>query len=68
MTIVEKPLTQQEADSKEIARLVAEGKKVTDPELRSRVRERAEKIRQEILEKYGVVEWAVEMTWETRGE
>ncbi len=64
----EEPLTQQEADSREIARLIAEGKRVTDPELRRRVRERAAAITQEIFEKHGLVEWAVEMTREARGE
>ena len=30
--------TQEKADSQEVARLIAEGKKVTDPELRRRIR------------------------------
>jgi hypothetical protein len=63
---IEKPLTQAEADSKEVARLVAEGKKVTDPELRRRVRERSEAVQREIFEKHGVVDWAVDMIRDTR--
>jgi len=65
---VEKPLSQEEADSQEVARLVAEGKRVTDPELRRRVTERAEKVWQAIFEKHGVVEWAVEMIRDARDE
>jgi hypothetical protein len=41
--------TQEEADSREVARLIAEGKKVTDPELRRRIPPRAECVRQQIL-------------------
>ena len=65
---VEKPLSQEEADSQEVARLVADGKRVTDPQLRRRVTERAEKVRQAIFEKHGVVEWAVEMIRDARDE
>lgn len=68
MSTVEKTLTQAEADSKEVARLVAEGRRVTDPELRRRVTERAEKVRQEIFEKHGVVDWAVPMIRDARDE
>jgi len=60
--------TQEKADSQEVARLLAEGKKVTDPELRRRIRSRADKVRQEILEKHGVVEWAVDMIRDARDE
>jgi hypothetical protein len=41
---------------------------VSDPELRRRIRDRAEKVRQEILEKHGVVEWAVDMIRDARDE
>jgi hypothetical protein len=37
------PREQERLDSEEVMRLVAEGKKVTDPELLKRVRERSEK-------------------------
>ena len=43
------------------------GQKVSDPELRRRIRAQAEKVRQEILEKHGVVEWAVDMIRDARG-
>ena len=65
---LEKSLTQEEADSKEVARLVAEGKRVTDPELRRRIRERSEAVQRQIFEKHGVVEWAVEMARDTRDQ
>jgi hypothetical protein len=68
ITTLENTLTQAEADSKEVARLVAEGKRVTDPELRRRVTERAEKVRREIFEKHGVVDWAVDMIRDARDE
>ena len=60
--------TQEVADSQEVARLIAEGKKVTDPELRRRIRARAECVRQQILEEHGVVEWAVDMIRDARDE
>jgi len=41
---------------------------VSDPELRRRIRARAEKVRQEILEEQGVVEWAVDMIRDARDE
>ncbi len=49
-------------------RLIAGGKKVSDPELRRRIRGRAEKVRQVILAKHGVVEWAVDMIRDARDE
>ena len=64
-----KPIdTQEQADSQEVARLIAAGKKVSDPDLRRRIRARAEIVRQEILEKHGVVEWAVDMIRDARDE
>ena len=68
MATVEKPLTQEEADSKEVARLVAEGRKVTDPELRRRIRERSEAVQRQVFQNYGLVKWAEEMTRETRDQ
>ncbi len=65
---VKPPETQEQADSQQVARLIAEGKKVTDPELRRRIRARAQEVRQQILEKHGVVEWAVDMIRDARDE
>jgi hypothetical protein len=67
MAIVDKPW-QERADAEEVMRLVAERKRVTDPELIRRVQERAEKVRREIVEKHGVVEWAVDLIREARDE
>jgi hypothetical protein len=66
-TDLKPPVTQEQADSQEVARLIAGGKRVSDPELRRRIRARAEKVRQEILEKH-VVEWAVDMIRDARDE
>ena len=65
MATVEK-LTQEEADSKEVARLVAEGKKVTDPELRRRIRDRSEAVQRQIFATHGLVTWANEMARDAR--
>ena len=67
-TDLKPPATQEHADSQEVARLIAGGKKVSDPELRRRIRARAEKVRQEMLEKHGVVEWSVDMFRDARDE
>ena len=61
-------IDQEREDSREIARLLAEGKRVTDPELRRRVHARAAEVRREILETHGVVNWAVDMIREARDE
>jgi len=71
MANVEKPsaITPDEiADMEEVCRLVSEGKRVADPELLKRIRERSEAVQREILEKYGVVEWAVDLIREARDE
>jgi hypothetical protein len=47
---------------------MAEGKKVIDPELRQRIRTRADKVRQQILDRHGVVEWAEDMIRDAREE
>jgi hypothetical protein len=60
--------TEEQADSHEVARLMAAGKQVTDPDLRQRIRARAHKVRQQILDKHGVVEWAVDMIRDARDE
>ncbi len=60
--------TQEKADSKELARLIAGGQRVSDPDLRRRIRARGEKVRQGIFEKHGVVEWAVDMIRDARDE
>jgi hypothetical protein len=56
------------ADMEEVCRLVSEGKRVTDPELLKPIRERSEAVQREILEKYGMVAWAVDRIREARDE
>lgn len=71
MADVEKPSTippDEMADMQEVCRLVSEGKRVTDAELLKRIRERSEAAQRETLEKYGVVEWAVDLIREARDE
>jgi hypothetical protein len=60
--------SQADMDAEEVLRLVREGKRVTDPELRRRIRERAESIRDAIEAKYGVLDVAVNLIRETRDE
>ena len=47
MTTIETPSA--EDDIAEVARLASEGKRVTDPELLRRIRERSDALRQEML-------------------
>jgi hypothetical protein len=67
METVERP-SQEQLDAEEIMRLVAAGKRVTDPELIRRVQDRAEMVRRKIREDHGVVEWAVDLIREARDE
>ena len=57
----------EQADHEEIARAAAERRPV-DPEVSKRVRERAEKIREEILRTHGVLNVAVDLIREVREE
>ena len=66
MDVIESPSSQAEADHREVMRLVAEGKRVTDPELRSRIRERSEAVGAGDAQKFGVVEIAVDLLREGR--
>jgi hypothetical protein len=59
---------QVEADVAEVVRLVSEGKRVTDPELLRRIRERSDALRCEMMETQGVTNIAVELVRESRDE
>ena len=61
-------LTHEHADRDEIMRLASEGKRVTDPELRKRVTERADAARRVMLEQHGVMNIAVALLRECRDE
>ena len=67
-TIESTPATQERADMTEVLRLVSEGKRVTDPELRRRIAERSEAVQRQIRDRFGVVEWAVDLIREGRDE
>jgi hypothetical protein len=58
----------ERADLEEVWRLVCEGKRVTDPALRKRIHERAERVRRESFEKHGLTNIAVELIREGRDE
>ena len=68
MKTIEPALNQEQVDVKEVLRLVSEGKQVTDPELRRRISERSEVVQHEIRDRFGVVEWAVDLIREGRDE
>jgi DNA transposition AAA+ family ATPase len=57
-----------QADLREILRLVAAGKPVTDPALRRRIEERAEAARRAMLQRDGVTDIAVDLIREGRDD
>ncbi len=66
MATIDKPSPQ--TDLEEVCGLIAEGKKVTDPELRKRIQERSEQATREVFEKHGLLDVAVDLIREGRGE
>ena len=62
MTTIETPSA--EDDIAEVARLASEGKRVTDPELLRRIRERSDALRQEMLRTQGLMNSGVELVRE----
>lgn len=61
-------LDQEQADMEEVARLRSEGKRVTDPGLVHRIRERSEQISRETFEKFGRLNIAVDLIREVRDQ
>ncbi|MGO9471195.1 MAG: hypothetical protein ACLQIB_44105 [Isosphaeraceae bacterium] len=59
---------QAEADIAEVARLAAEGKRVTDPELLRRIRQRSDALRREMLRTQDMTDIAVDLVRESRDE
>jgi hypothetical protein len=59
---------QVEADIAEVVRLVVEGKRVTDPELLRRIRQRSDALRREMLSTQGLTDVAVDLVKESRDE
>jgi hypothetical protein len=66
MKNIEKPSA--EDDIAEVARLAAEGKRVTDPQLLCRIRERSDALRREMLRSQGLTNIAVDLVREIRDE
>jgi hypothetical protein len=60
--------SQAEADNAEVARLVVEGKRVTDPELLRRIRQRSDALRREMLKTQGLTNIAVDLVRDSREE
>ena len=60
--------SQAEADIAEVARLVAEGKQVTDLELLRRIKQRSDALRREMLRTQGLTDIAVDLVRESRDE
>jgi hypothetical protein len=60
--------TQADADIAEVVRLIAQGKRVTDPELLRRIRHRSDALRREMLRTQGLTDLAVDLVRESRDE
>ena len=60
--------TQVQSDREELTRLISQGQRVTDPELRRRITERGDAARRVMLERHGVRDIAVELLREARDE
>ena len=60
--------SQAEMDVAEVAGLVSEGKRVTDPELLRRIRQRSDALRREMMTTQGLTDIAVDLVRESRDE
>jgi len=60
--------SQAEADIAEVARLIGEGKRVTEPDLLHRIRQRSDALRREMLTTQGLTDIAVDLVRESRDE
>ncbi len=67
-TVEDPPATQEDSDREELMRLVSQGTRVTDPELRRRITERADAARRVMLERHGVKDIAIELLRKARDE
>jgi hypothetical protein len=66
MAIIDKPSPQ--TDLEEVCRLIAESKKVTDPDLLKRIQERSEQATREVFKRHGLLDVAVDLIREGRDE
>ena len=67
-TVEHSAVTQEQQDREEVARLVSQGRRVTDPELRRRITERGDAARRVMLERHGVRDIAVELLRKARDD
>ena len=58
--------TEVQVDREEVCRLASEGKRVTDPDLLRRIRERADVVRDEAFRKFGLQDVGVQIIREIR--
>ena len=61
-------LDQELADRREVMRLVTQGKRVSDPDLRRRIHDRADEVRRVMFEKHGLTDMAVSLIRDGRDE
>ena len=66
MDIIQEPSPQSELE--EVCRLIAEGRKVTDPELLKRIQQRSELATQDVFERRGILDVAVDLIREGRDD
>ena len=66
MEAIDRPSAQ--ADLEESCRLIAEGKKATDPDLLKRIQERSEQATRDVFERHGLLNVAVDLIREGRDE
>jgi hypothetical protein len=66
MVAIDKPSA--ESDLEEVCRLLAEGKTVTDSALLKRIQQRSEQATQEVFERHGILNIAVDLIREGRDE
>jgi hypothetical protein len=59
---------QAQADLDEVCRLLSEPRRVIDPQLLERIRERSDDATRQVFDKYGTVEWFVDLIREGRDE
>ena len=57
-----------QSDLEEVCRVIAEGRKVTDPDLLKRIQERSEQATREIFERHGILDVSVDLIREGRDE
>ena len=57
-----------QSDLEEVCRLIAAGKRVTDPDLLRRIQQRSEQATREVFERHGILNIAVDLIREGRDE